>query len=191
MVMRIISLMVDTTNAPPTVAEFLASLPAAIDCHAKYVPGKDLTARVRKELALAVTAGVFPAGTTFSVTIRPGGHTKSIAVDLLTWDGVVFSDAYYVACLESYADNREPDWRGMNASRYSPTFNAALAAMKAIADRHNFESLPANLVKYHAPDGIEHAERYTLEQILKWAERAKRGPIVHDKRLGWTVQAAA
>lgn len=73
-----------------TLEAFMASLPPAMDCHGA-ISDKVLTKTMRDELALAVTRGVFPAGTKFSVRKN---HYKSFTVEIVEWVGAVFVDAY-------------------------------------------------------------------------------------------------
>jgi hypothetical protein len=224
-----------------TIDEFISSLPAALTCTgAQRSSGAEIATRIRKELAAAVTAGVFPVGTTFSVRSGYSTHTMSIDVDFTAWPGEVFSRDYQAELGDAYTERRGSRWDGMAVDRYSSEILAASVAAKRIADRHNFDrsdsrtdyshvgyylhvetnpvedaaktalrtaldpafadmraraiaasaTLPANLVKSIARDGIDRADENELSKILRWADRAKDGTIVHSKRHGWTVQRA-
>lgn len=136
--------MVDTTNTPPTVAAFLASLPDPLSRRGKeWASSKEIVGRIRKELAAATVAGVFPEGAEFSVRQNRGGHTLSITVEIVRWHGPVFCEDYIAACLQAYATGQEPRWDaplGRSRGRYSEAFAAGLEAAKRIADRHNYDN---------------------------------------------------
>jgi len=123
-----------------TLTKFLASLPAALT---RRGPNRandvTLAKTMRAELALAVTAGIFPAGTTFSVRIN---HYASLTVEIKTWTGPVFSAEYET----HLADPIVPD---PTAERFRPRetdgyhsleLYAAMRTAESICERHNYDN---------------------------------------------------
>lgn len=145
-----------------TLTDFLGSLPAPIDCHGA-ISDTVLAKQMRDELALAVTAGVFPAGTRFSVR---KWHHASFYVEIVEWVGAVFTPHYTEWRMDREADpsakNRHgyiteqykaPDqaensslvWRdGGWLSRYdvrcTDALNDAVKTADVITDRHNYDN---------------------------------------------------
>lgn len=225
-----------------SIEAFLSSLPPALSMRGgSGVTTRQLAARIREELALAVAAGVLPPGTRFGVRSRSSGFTGAVDVEITAWEGTCFSDEYMTACLDAYTGGREPRWDRRECERFSDAFLAARRAVERIAGRHNFDesdsmtdyyhvgyylhvearavesawlegmrcevqpayadlvhraraaaaALPKALVRYLVGSrGMDGIGEHTARELLKWGERAQRGPIVHTPGLGWHVASA-
>lgn len=171
--------------------EFLASLPAALDLESgTYIPRTEVVKQIRADLAAAAKAGMFPAGTKFSV--RAG-----IRVEIVAWEGAVFSDAW----TEHLLEGRTSSWDRPTIERMAPALRDAVKLAETIADRHNFDhsrievdyfhvgyylTVDARAVEAAAERGIE-AERnpalVTLQEQARAAAKAL-GPKATKSILG-------
>ena len=118
-----------------TPNEFLATLPAPLVLRGPgpYITDAMVAKRIRAELALATAAGLLPAK--FSVRCSPGGHSRSIRLDVMEWHGgAIFSDARTAQIL----DGVESRSRRESEDR-SETFHAAMLLVNQIANRHNYD----------------------------------------------------
>jgi hypothetical protein len=225
-----------TPRATMTSAEFMSSLPPARSRRGNdWVNDVELAKIIRNECAAAVTAGALPAGTKVSVRIL---HHKSLSVEIVGWEGAVFSNAY----TEHLMDPKGTPWNSEAWSRESDPrltepLNRAVKLIEKIADRHNYNnsdymtdyfdvgyylSVDARPVEHAAetgikresdktfrelaaraevaaravgPDatksicgrgGVDSADTWALERLIKIADRAKGRPVEYDKRRrGW------
>lgn len=134
-------------------SEFLASLPAAVDLnHRDGTPAMAVDA-IRRDLKLAVKAGLIPSAAKFSVTRR---DYKSISVHLTAWSGAVLVDGFVAVCIESYVaglDHVSPEAsepfrtrlgrftrRQSQDGRLTDEINAVMWLVERIADRHNYDN---------------------------------------------------
>lgn len=100
-----------------TIDEYLASLPAPMistgDRPRTVGTTAEICKRIRAELSGAVTAGVFPAGVTFSVRKN---HHRSITVSIESLPGSPLATDYTAHLMECIAarmrNEKEPDWDG-------------------------------------------------------------------------------
>lgn len=138
---------------------FLSTLPAALDTEHGYVAAKVVAAAVRRDLDLAITAGVIPAGARFHVR----SERKSINVDLIAWVGSPLRAIYEEALMQHLATQVELGHkRDLNISaklwdrdalhaqlrsydrrhldvRLSDAVNDAANLAEVIANRHNYD----------------------------------------------------
>ena len=149
------------TNLPPDVA-FLASLPAAIDLDGRTCPRttegsrmhepKDVVLAIRRDLKLAVKAGLIPAHAKLSVT----REDKSINIALTAWQGQVLVTGYVEVCMEAYIAGEdapsveatdpfmtrcgyEHSRRQGHDGRLIDAINDVMWLVERIADRHNYD----------------------------------------------------
>jgi len=119
-----------------TVEDFIASLAPVLTRQGRErASDVTLAKRIRSELQLAVTRGVFPEGTKFSVRIE---HHSSLAVEIVEWHGgALYNDDYTTHLMDPSAP--EPQYRGRANSHFSLAMSETLRAAEAIADRHNYD----------------------------------------------------
>lgn len=180
--------------------DFLATLPAPLVLRGAgaYVSDATLAKRIRNEIALAVKAGALPKGIKVSARCNPGGHHRSLTVEVIAWEGAVFCDSYVEHLLSGSKDMWDgPPVYGRRRSdaRLAPALQEALALIEQIADRHNYDNsrievdyfdvgyyltVKASKVESTARSGIE-SERDPAFADLKakaTAAAAKLGPKV-------------
>lgn len=150
------------TEALPTDVQFLASLPAAIDLEhgrdasdgRRFEPSEVATA-IRRDLKLAVKAGLIPRHAKFSVT-RDG--YKSINVELTAWQGAVLHAGYIELYMEALtnglkdgptAEQMNPimsrlgfEWnrREGTDARMTDEINDVMWLVDRIVGRHNYDN---------------------------------------------------
>lgn len=142
-----------------TLESFLLSLPPAVDLHADTDPAQVVDA-IRRDLKLAVKAGLIPAHAKFSVRRE---HYISIYVDLVSWPGGVLIESYVAACLDAFtrgrasvpADVEDQIRRQSSSSKrrercshgsgvrllLTDEVDTVMASVARIADRHNYEEI--------------------------------------------------
>ena len=145
-----------------TLSDYLSGLPPPFDTRGGY-DGAALSKVIRADLAGAVDAGVLPAGTKFSVRLW---HHHSFIVEIVAWDGAVFTPHYTEWRMEretnpaskdrhgnirdhyqapDQADNSNLVWRGERGwvgvydVRCTDALNGAVATANRIANRHNWD----------------------------------------------------
>jgi hypothetical protein len=121
------------------LTEFLATLPPALTRHgAARANDVTLAKAIRADLAAAVTAGIFPAGTTFSVRIN---HHSSLTVEIMTWPGPVYTPEYEAHLADPTKPNpADGGWRRNESDGYTaPDLYRAKRDADRIADRHNYD----------------------------------------------------
>jgi len=203
-----------------TIDEYLTTLPAPMISSGDRPRTTGTTAevckRIRKELASACDAGVFPAGVTFSV--RKDSH-KSVTVSIETYPGSPLSTVYTAHLMECIGarmrNEKEPEWDGdrygyererLNDGHHHSLANPRLtieanhvwANASRIANRHNHDYSESQTdyfdvgyyldVTTHALVAI--AERgIRLEMDPQYADLVRRG-IEAAKRLPANVVKA-
>lgn len=120
-----------------TTKDFIASLPPALTRRgSERASDATLAKRIRNELQLAVTRGVFPEDTRFSVRIE---HHSSLTVEIVEWHGgALYNDEYTTHLMDPSAPEHQHRGRGAN-SHFSPAMGETLRSAEAIADRHNYD----------------------------------------------------
>lgn len=129
-------------------AEFLASIPAALDLYgAGSATPADAMDAIRRDLKLAVAAGVIPAHAKFSCRRK---DYKSLYVDLVAWHGQVLSDeflAHQMAEHTKAAGAPAVEFEAFGYRMYGvPTvdrrltaeINRVMALVEVLTERHNF-----------------------------------------------------
>jgi hypothetical protein len=165
-----------------TVAEYIDTLPAALSLRgAAGASSADVIARIRQECTGAIKAGVLPAGTKLSVRKRPGGYTRSITVEIVTWGGAVFSDEYAEQCMEAFAKGADqPAWTGRGRP-LTDTLAHALRALELIAGRHNYNNSDIQ-TDYFDVGYYLHVEAGKVEAAAMTGMRAELDPKFADLR---------
>lgn len=132
------------------LGDFIATLKPAITLRGSDDPNygtrDDVVKRIREELKLAIRAGLIPAFCKFSVR-KPDWN--SIDVDLVQWEGRVFSDEYQDFLMAQFAKSTdkseyvEADFRkrgtGRDLPRYVPELAEVHRVMEVLSNRHNFD----------------------------------------------------
>lgn len=125
-----------------TLAQFLATLPPALSRHgANYANDVTLAKAMRAEIALAVKRGVLPP---LKVSVRINHH-KSLTVEIVGWEGAVFSPDYEMYLMDEAAKPGSVQWSPEHRSRdedprLSSTLNVALRTIETIVERHNYNN---------------------------------------------------
>ena len=223
-------------RATMTSAEFMSSLsPARSRRGANSVNDVELAKIIRNECAAATAAGALPAGTKVSVRIL---HHSSLSVQIVAWEGAVFSNAYTEHLMDPKGTPWSNDaWSREADPRLTEPLNRALKLVEKITERHNYDesdsqrdhfdvgyytSIDARPVEHAAetgikresdkgfkdltaraevaaralgPDatksicgrgGVDSADQWALEHLIKIAARAAGRPVEYDKRRrGW------
>lgn len=186
---------------------FLASLPEALNLRGENSASRaDVVAAIRRDLKLAVEAGLIPKDVTFSVTKR---DYNSITVELIEWYGQVLTDAYFEhhmstllstfmkdAVAVAFTPERCARTRRMsNDPRLVEAVNDVLSLVEQISDRHNFDESDPMTDYFHVGYYLNVGARRVItaaelgiqmECDPAWAEMVQRGRDA-AKRLGAKV----
>ena len=160
-----------------TGAEFLASLPAPLSRRGvNYANDVTLAKAIRAELASAVKAGALTEAK-FSVRIN---HHASLTVEIVEWHGgAVFSDEY----TNAVSAVAEQGIKLESNPAYAALVLRAIAAAKSVG--------PKVVRSICGRGGVATAGQWSLERLIKAADKAGGRELVHDKRRGWVVKEAA
>jgi hypothetical protein len=170
----------------PTLDAYMASLPPALDLEKTYVDTATITKRIRAELAAAVTAGVFPAGTRFAVR---KDHHKSIDVDIVAWDGAVLCDAYIDHVMDATTRDKifeseatrvlgRHGWR-YGDKRCTVALNQAMVDADRLANRHNYNNSDS-MTDYFDVGYYLDVDANTVIGLAEQAIRAESDPALAE-----------
>lgn len=147
-----------TTDLAECTAAFLAEIPAALDLYGTDATPAMAVDALRRDLKLAITAGLIPAHAKWS--IRRDGY-KSIHVDLRGWSGQVLNDTYLAHHMAELTKDRgaepipfDPERltfrrREGQDARLTDEINRVMALVGTLAGRHNFDHSDSMVDHFH------------------------------------------
>lgn len=141
-----------------------------------------LAKQMRTDMKAAIAAGVLPVGTEISVRIN---HYASLTVEIVAFEGAsdlstdYFDVGYYLTVTAGTVESAAAQGIKLESD---PTYRAlvdrAMKAAKAVG--------PKAVKAICGSRGIEACGEWSLERLIKVADRANGRPVAFDKRRrGW------
>ncbi len=167
------------------LASFIRGLRPAIELRGDG-PNKgdrdDVKARIKEELKLAQKAGLVPKFCKFSVR-KP--DYNSIHVDLVQWEGQVFSNEYTEYLMAGFRKVAMPyteidfDPRRGHLQKFVPALTEVHEVMGALANRHNFDESDMMTDYFHVGYYL-HCEVRDIETVAERAIRLESDPVFQE-----------